>query len=290
LDWITKMNESLDYVEENLAGEVDAAKAGKIANCSAYHFGRVFSYMAGVSLAEYIRRRRLTLAAFDLQQTNAKVLDIALTYGYDSPTSFTRAFQNIHGITPSEAKNPGVKFVAYPRLSFQITVKGVSQMNYRIESHDSFRIVGVRFSTTMENEQSFKDIPTFWPKFWQSDAPKKLLPIMRKDLPGVMGVCAMGEEMDPNGAFDYYIAVGSDAPVPEGCSEFTVPASTYAIFDCVGPLPNALQDTMRRIMTEWLPTSGYEYGSAPDLEVYSDGDTNAADYKSWIWMPVKKKE
>ena len=104
MDWIERLNKAISYLEEHIKEETDYEQAAKIACCSTYHFQRMFTYMAGIPLSEYIRRRRMSLAAADLQRSDAKIMDIALKYGYASPTAFNRAFQNVHGITPSAAK------------------------------------------------------------------------------------------------------------------------------------------------------------------------------------------
>jgi len=92
MDSLKEMNEALNYIEENLDGEVDFKKVARLALCSEYHFQRMFSFLAGVSLSEYIRRRRLTLAAFELNNSNIRIIDLAVKYGYKSADSFTRAF------------------------------------------------------------------------------------------------------------------------------------------------------------------------------------------------------
>lgn len=288
MDWLQKMNSAISYIEANLDNEIDFNRVGVIAGCNAYQFQRVFSYMANTTLSEYIRRRRLTRAAFDLQGSDTKVIDVALRYGYDSPTSFTRAFSALHGITPSEAKKDGTSFVAYPPISFQITIQGVHAMNYRIEVKEGFRVVGSRITTTLENDQAFNDIPEFWGKFGASGGIGQLVQLMNAEPKGVFGLGISESEGSSNNF--YYIAVASTLPVPEGMYEFNVPASTWAIFESTGPLPQAMQDLQRQIYTEWLPTSGYEYNPfAPDMEVYSDGNQQASDYKCWIWLPVVKK-
>lgn len=143
MDSIKKMNEALSFVEENLTDEIDYKEVARLAFCSEYHFQRMFSFLAGVSLSEYVRRRRLTIAAFELIKNDIKIIDIAIKYGYSSPDSFTRAFQNLHGITPSEARNNGHSLKAYPRMTFQLSIKGGSEMNYRIEEKEAFQIVGI---------------------------------------------------------------------------------------------------------------------------------------------------
>lgn len=288
MDWIKNMNAAVQYIETRLTGEIDYQHVARLADCSAYHFQRVFSYMAGVTLAEYIRRRRLTLAAFELQQGLGKVIDIALKYGYDSPTAFARAFSALHGITPSEAKQGGQCFTAYPPLSFQITIKGVAAMNYRIETKESFRVVGYKLETTMENEAGLREIPVFWSEIASTGKVPQVCALMNSEPLGLMGI-SVGDWYGEENRFDYYAAVASTQPVPEGMAEYQIPASQWAIFDCLGPMPTAVQELQRRIVSEWLPGSGYEYGNAPDIELYDDGDNQAADYHCQVWLPIRKK-
>ena len=143
MEWIERLNDAIGYIEEHLTDEIDYEQLGQIACCSSYHFQRMFTYMAGISLSEYIRRRKMTLAAVDLQGKSMKIIDVAGKYGYNSPTAFNRAFQSVHGIAPSAVKNGGVSVKSFPPILFKITVKGVEEMNYRIVTKDAFRIVGV---------------------------------------------------------------------------------------------------------------------------------------------------
>lgn len=129
MDSLERMNQALAYIEENLAGEVDFKQVERLALCSEYHFRRMFSYLAGVTISEYIRRRCLTLAAFELLRSDVLVIDVALKYGYGSPDAFTRAFSGLHGITPVEAKNSGQPLKAYPRMTFQLMISGANDMN-----------------------------------------------------------------------------------------------------------------------------------------------------------------
>jgi len=134
MEWLDRLNQSISYIEDKLTGEIDIEKAAKIACCSSFHFQRMFSYIASVSLAEYIRRRRMTLAAFELQNSDIKIIDLAIKYGYDSPTSFSRAFQNVHGVPPSAAKGEGIVLKAHPRMTFLISIKGYEEvLNQKVE-------------------------------------------------------------------------------------------------------------------------------------------------------------
>lgn len=288
MDWLGQLNDALRYIEEHLEGEIDLEQTAKIACCSAFHFQRMFSYMAGVPLAEYIRRRRMTKAAFDLQNTGDKVIDVALKYGYDSPTAFNRAFQSVHGVSPSAARQEGVVLKAYHPISFKISIRGEAEMNYRIEHHNAFRIVGPRMSCpwSPEKQEGFALVPKFWGEQYQKGTIPTLCGIMNGQPIGVLGV-SVGN-WQTAGSFDYFIAVASDRPIPEGMVEYEVPACAWAIFECKGPMPHSIQSMQQRIMTEWLPNSGYQYADAPDIEQYTEGDQSSEDYVCYIWLPVKK--
>lgn len=291
MDWLKRINEAIAYIETHLDGEIDYAAIAQIACCSPYHFQRMFSYMAEVPLSEYIRRRRLTRAAADLQNGVEKVIDVALRYGYDSPTAFTRAFQNQHGITPHAAREKGVTIKAYSPISFQVSIKGATVMNYKLEEKEAFRIVGPKLSTTMENEACYKDIPAFWNEVAAGGKIEQLGAMIDQPPFGMMGVSACGDTpiTSTSTRFDYYIAAPTSQAVPQGMTEYMVPAATWAVFECIGPMPGSIQELQRRVATEWLPTSGYEYGNAPDIEVYYDKDGTKPDTRSEVWIPVVKK-
>ena len=286
MEWLERLNQSLDYIEENLSGTVSYERAAQIACCSVFHYQRMFSYIAGIPLGEYVRRRRMTEAAFELQTNGMKVIDAALKYGYESPTSFNRAFQSVHGVSPASARTEGIILKAYPRISFKISIKGDAEMNYKIETKNAFRIVGAKEHFLMDVEESFAKVPLFWQKAVQAGIIPILCGINDKPPFGIAGVstCMNGK------IFDYYIAAASDKPAPEGMEEYEVPACTWAIFDCVGPMPKAIQDLQTRIVSEWLPVSGYEYADAPDIEVYPEGDQTSDGYKCEVWLPVAKKK
>jgi AraC family transcriptional regulator len=286
MDLLDKMNDALDYVEENLKGEIDLEEAARRACCSYFNFQRMFSFIADVSLADYIRKRRLTMAAMDLLGTDVKIIDVALQYGYESPVSFARAFAAVHDVNPSEIRKRGVKMKAYPRITFEISIKGVKAMNYRIEDKGQFRLVGYKERIGMDNGENFRRVPEFWTEIMQSGQCDKMKTYNDNDKLVCLGVCAN----EDNIGFDYYIATGSDKKIPADMSELVVPAATYVIFTCVGQLPESQQNVWKRIFTEWFPASNYDIGDGPQMEWYSDGDSSADDYVSEIWIPVRKKK
>lgn len=282
MEWIERLNEAMNYIEEHLKEEIDYNQLAKIACCSTYHFQRMFTYMAGVPLSEYIRRRRMSLAAVDLQGGDEKIIDVAGKYGYNSPTAFNRAFQNIHGIAPSAVKNEGISIKSFPAITFQITVKGVEEMNYRIEKKEAFRIIGVSQPLDNEIENNFAVVPKMWQNATIDGTIQKLAGLMDGQPMGLLGVSACNDTEQ----WRYFIAVSSTKEVAE-FEEYIVPAATWAIFSGTGA-SQTIQELEQRIVTEWLPASGYEYANAPDIEVYINPDPENAQYE--VWIPVTKKQ
>ncbi len=285
MEWVARLNEALTYIEEHLEGEIDTDRLARIACCSTFHFIRMFSYVAGLPLSEYIRRRRMTLAASELQSGEAKVLDIALRYGYESPTAFTRAFHSIHGMSPMKAQQQGKSLKAYPKMVFALSITGGSEMNYKIENWPSFTIVGVKERFTSDQELNFVKVPKFWQQTIEQGKIPQILGLLDTAPNGLLGLCTCMEGKD----FDYYIAVPSTKAPLAGMVSYEVPACTWAIFDCRGAMPDAIQTLQKRIITEWLPASGYEYADAPDIEVYFEGDQRSPDYHCEVWIPIVKK-
>lgn len=153
MEWMERLNEAIAYMEEHMQEEISFEEVAKIACTSSYNFQRMFSYMTGISLSEYIRRRRMSLAAEELQQGTDKIIDIALRYQYASPTAFNRAFRSVHGIAPSQVRNAQAAVKLYPPLHFQLSIAGSRELNYRIVKKDAFRVVGVCHELEKELER-----------------------------------------------------------------------------------------------------------------------------------------
>jgi AraC family transcriptional regulator len=280
MNWLDGFNQVIEYIEKNLEGEIDYEKIAALFGYSVYHVQRIFAMIAGVPLSEYIRNRRLSKAAAELQGGEDKVIDVAVKYGYSSPNSFNRAFKALHGISPSDVKNDGVSIKAYPPLFFELTVRGAQAMDYRIEKRNAFRIVGAKLRTTMGNGECYRSTPEFWHNLMKDGRQNDIIALMNREPAGLLGVSSYSTDFSTS-EFDYYIACASDKPVPDGMAEFTVPASTWAIFTCADKNPDAVQKLEKRIVMEWLPTSGYQFAKAPDMELYSD--------EAWeVWIPVTK--
>lgn len=282
MDWVERLNQSMNYIEEHLTDEIDYSRLGQIACCSSYHYQRMFTYMAGITLSEYIRRRKMSLAAVDLQSGTERVIDIAVKYGYSSPTAFNRAFQSFHGIAPSAVKTEGVSVKSFSPIVFKIAVKGACEMDYRIETKEAFRIVGISAPLDKEIEKNFAVVPKMWQDAVEKGTIQKLAAIMNAPPTGLLGVSLCSDEEQ----WKYFIAVSSTKE-SDGFEEYTVPASAWAIFSGTGT-NQSIQELEQRIVTEWLPTSGYEYANAPDIEVYLNPDPQNAKYE--VWIPVMKKK
>ncbi|MDR2888423.1 MAG: AraC family transcriptional regulator [Lachnospiraceae bacterium] len=298
MKWLEQFNDALTYMEDNLDGEISYEEAARRAGSSVYHFQRMFSYLTGVPLSEYLRRRRMTKAAFDLQQ-GSKVLEVALRYGYESPTAFNRAFQAVHGSAPSAAYKSDTVLKSFSRIGFQFSIKGEEEMEYRIVKKESFRVVGVREPIQIapltsksgmgkdfdpaDVAESFKRVPLFWQESGQNGKLAQVCGLIEKEPLGLLGISDCTEE---GGSSYYYIAAATDRAVPEGMYECVVPACTWAVFSGAG-LPSSIADLQKRIFAEWLPASGYEWDNAPDIEVYLDDNPEYMKYE--VWLPVVSK-
>lgn len=286
MEWIKSLNQSIEYIEEHLTEEIDLDQLAKIACCSSFHYQRMFAYMAGVPLSEYVRRRRMSLAAVDLAGGDKKIIDVALKYGYTSPTAFNRAFQAIHGIAPSLVKSEGAAVKSFPPLAFSVIVKGAEPLDYRIEKKDAFRIIGISQPLHKEIERNFEIVPNMWQTAVMNGTLQNLAQkiTVQDGLPaGLLGVSVCNDQEQ----WKYYIAVAVNSDQDsDGFASCTVPAATWAIFPGSGT-NISMQELERRVVTEWLPTSGYEYADAPDVEVYLNPDPANAVYE--VWIPVQKK-
>ena len=222
----------------------------------------------------------MSLAAVDLRSGEERILAVAEKYGYRSPTAFNRAFQAFHGIAPSSVRDEGVAIKSFSPIVFRIAIKGAAEMNYRIETKEAFRIVGVSAPLQRELENNFMIVPKMWGDAAADGTIQKLAAMMDTPVKGLLGVSVCNDEED----WKYFIAVASTKE-NSGFDEYTVPASTWAVFPGSGT-NQSVQELEQRIVTEWLPASGYEYANAPDIEVYLNPDPQNAQYE--VWIPVKR--
>ncbi|RPK10903.1 AraC family transcriptional regulator [Priestia endophytica] len=289
MNLLKNMNGALQYIEENLTNDVDFREVARLAFCSEYHFKRMFSFLAGITLSEYIRRRRLTLAAFELKNSNLKVIDVAIKYRYNSPDSFSRAFQNLHGITPSEAKKNGHSLKAYPRMTFELSIKGGNEMNYRIEEKEAFCIVGIKERVPIIFHGVNPHIAAMWESL-NDETINKLKKLSNVKPLGLLSASVNFSEgrMEEKGELDHYIGVATTKECPDDLVHLKVPALTWAVFEAVGPFPDTLQDVWGRIYSEWFPSSNYEQVEGPEILWNEHKEVTSPTFKSEIWIPVLK--
>jgi len=302
MDWIERLNQAIVYLEERMTEEIDYVQVAKIASCSSYHFQRMFSYIAGVPLSDYIRRRKMTLAAIDLQSGDEKIIDVALKYGYASPTAFNRAFQSIHGIAPSRTKEEGVLLKSYPIISFKLTAKGVEEMEFKIEKKDAIRMLGVSTPLSSDATKAYEEAEALWLKVLfeldangeaiaQGNLCNELNAACNSEFSGYNGFFGIEIEHDEGG--EYVIAVASSSPESGSLKEYIIPAHTWAVFPGKNFFAGEYADAdsaiklEERIYTEWLPTSGYEIADRLDLHFnFATDDLENVPFEQWL--PVRK--
>lgn len=291
MDWISSLQNAIDYIEDNLCGELDYVRIAREAYSSSFHFQRIFNMLCGHTLGEYIRNRRLTLAAKELSGSDSKVIDVALKYGYDTPESFSRAFTRFHGVTPSQAKANRAQLKSFSRLSVKLILEGGTTMTYRIEQRDAIPMLTKKKRFDKGGEINPKEIRQFWESCKTDGTVPVLCRNLRKD---VFGDAIVGVSLDncSSSDFDYAVGVACQEDCREaGLSMEILPASIWAIFECVGPMPDAFQKLWKDIYTEFFPTSQYQPAPVGGiaLEVYPGDNVTAEDYTCEIWISVVKK-
>lgn len=280
MEWLQSLNHAIDYMEEHLTDNITCEDVAENIYISNFHFQRTFNLLTGLTVGEYIRNRRLSLAGNDLLKGEVKVIDVALKYCYETPESFAKAFSRFHGITPNQAKKEGAVLKSFNRLVIKIKLEGGSTMDYRIVKKEAIMVVAKTRLFSVENSQV--EIPRFWSEYFETGLANKVC--------GMMGICSQTKE--DRKTFKY--AIGCEGQytkvIPEGFEVIKIPSYTWAIFTCVGSMPKSIQNMWEKIYSEWLPQSDYELISDYDIEYYTDGDNSKEDYVSEIWIPVKEKK
>ena len=303
MDWIIGIQHAIDYIEDNLTETIDYEEVAKQCYSSSYHFQRVFSILCGFTLGEYIRNRRLTLAGRELATTNAKVIDVAMKYGYESPDSFAKAFQKFHGILPSQARSNGSNLKSFSRLVLKFSLEGGTTMNYRIETKPAFTLLGYkkRFSGTPYDEARQQQEGNF---FKTTRAHQWMLKGISNDK--MSDYCVLSN-FDDDG-YDFYISVttddyerdnlynskvtGIDFMDKFGFEEIIIPERTYLVFETEKtkmPIPEYFE-IRKQIAAEWISNDEYQITNAPELAVYHWGIVGGFNGRTIeIMIPVEKK-
>ena len=303
MDWIIGLQKAIDYIEENLTETIDYEMVATQSFSSSYHFQRVFSILCGFTVGEYIRNRRLSLAGTELATTDAKVIDVALKYGYESPDSFAKAFQKFHGILPSQARNGGTNLKSFSRLVLKFSLEGGTIMNYRIETKPEQTLLGYkrRFAGTPYDEARYEQEKNF---FTTTRAHQWMLKGMATDK--LSDYCVLKNLNDEG--YDFYIAVKTDSWERENLynsevtgidfmdafhfEEIVIPERTYAVFETGKqrmPIPEYFE-LRKQIAVQWLANEEYQMVDAPELAVYHWGIVGGyTDRTIEIWIPIEKK-
>lgn len=283
MEWNEKLQRIVDYIENHLQKKeepIDIEEIASIAGCSFGFFQKVFSYMNGISFAEYIRFRKLTLAGYDLKSTDIKIVDLSYKYGYESPTSFTKAFQQFHGVSPKQARENDVELQVYPKMNLIDKQKYI----WRLESKKSFRLIGKSIKISCANNTPYKEILKFW-----SDIQKDgtFLQLISMDEGNPMGMFGMFGKYDKYyNEIEYSVMVISNQELPKGFVEYIIPEVTWAIFDCRGAMPQAIQSGWKFLNEEWIVNYPFKHAKCPEFEWYSNGDVYDHNYLSQIWIPI----
>lgn len=273
------MNEALNYIEENLDRHIDLKEVAKRGYSSEYHFKRLFSLLSGITISEYIRRRRLTVAALELKDSRVKVIDVAMKYGYQSPDAFSRAFQSFHGVIPTLARNPEQSLKAYPRMAFQLTIQGGVEMKYRIVEKEPFKVVGVKYSVEMVDEilsPTYEDLIA-------AISDDKMNELESMSDYGIVHVSVnYSENAEGKATFDQYIGAVTTKEATDEYSTLEIPSFLWVIFEVDGDWQQ-VENHWQRIYSEWLPSSSYGLAEGPEM-------LTSKEQKSEIWIPIKKKD
>lgn len=299
MEWLTAIRKSVDYIEEHLKDDISAQDVSEQVFLSSIHLQKGFQIMTGYSVSEYIRNRRLYLAALELRESNKKVLDVALDYGYETAESFTKAFTRFHGFAPKAVKQ-GECIRTFLPITIKVDIQGGDKMDYKIRNLFGFKVIG--FGKTFTFEEAYREIPKYWDEICEKYAANVYAgnppanafeKAIADNCIGEYGVCIDDESIAGEGKFLYLIAGKyAGGEVPEGMQLYEFPQGEWAVFDCVGAIPEALQSLNTRIFKEWLPGNpDYEIRGNANVEWYDcmNGEKTDPDYHSAIWIPVKRK-
>ena len=295
MEWTEALQQAIDYMEAHLMEEINYEDVAKHVHTSGYEFHRAFSFLTGMTANAYIRNRRLSLAGRELMETDARITDLAMKYGYETPESFTKAFTRFHGIAPRAARDAAAKLTLFNPLVIKLTVEGGKSMDYRIVQTKDLKFIALvrSFSNEIINDDDNHEIPDFWA---ECSANSLLGPIWmlrpdgKRDLYGLCTPTKEGAE-----TFDYGIGIIVDEDTAKfdpaemektGFRIWDVKAGTYVVFDCIGDNGDCIRDMWEKFYKEFLPQMGYESVDETDYELYFDGGKGVF---CELWIPVKKK-
>jgi AraC family transcriptional regulator len=276
MEWIERMNAVIDYMENHLEEDISKNEVSRIAACPYNVFQRSFVQVSGITLTEYLRRRRLTAAAADLQKDREKVIDIALRYGYESPDAFRVAFKRLHGIGPNEARRKNAQLKFFSRMQFTLAIQGIQEMEFRNIEKDAFNVAGIRRTTTQGGGT--------WAIVKADGSLKKMEQAAGKEFVS-LGLCF---GFDDEGNNDYMCGYQCRGEIPPEFENYACPKSHWLVFEARGTISaNVLGNTWKRIYSEFLPHSQYQQIDLPTIERYLEWDINTDNCRVEIMIPVE---
>ena len=294
MEWLNSLQDSIEYIEKNITNDLEIEDIAKYVGISAFYLQRSFQIVTGYSLGEYIRNRKLYLAAAELSRSNLKIIDVAYKYGYETPEAFSKAFTRFHGATPSNVKK-GSKYKSFQKIFFKITIEQGEEMDYKITPMFPIKLIG--FEKEFNFETSYQEIPKYWDEICEKHC-KRIYAGLDPETPEEKAIVdnCIGEYalcLDGNYKTFKYMIAGryTGGEIPKGMKLVELERGDWAVFDCYGPNPKTLQETNTKIFNEWIPNNKeYEVRENYNIEWYDcTTDMDDPKYHSAIWIPVRKK-
>lgn len=279
MDWIKQLNGVVEYIEDNLTAEISNDRIAELAGCSSYNFQRVFSYVAQITLSDYIRGRKLTLASQNLVSCDEKILDLAIKYGYSSQESFTRAFKSFHGVSPSEVRGNAVTLRTLPKVILEPTAQSFDVINYKIIEVPSFTVLGIK--NRIKTSQAFDTVPELWGKANQNGNLERLIGLLSPGFPaGILGI-ASGGGWGSETYLDYIIGVRTDPDAFEsGFEKFDYSAAKWVVVEANGDTGVAIAKAYEDFYGKWLPATRHQLADLPVIECYFP------DNQQELWVAI----
>ncbi|MFN7253424.1 MAG: effector binding domain-containing protein [Anaerobacillus sp.] len=300
MDYAQLIQKTIDFIDDHITEKISVDDLAKIAGFSTYHFYRVFHSFMNVSVMEYVTRRKLQYALYDLNR-GKKVIDIATEYGFETHAGFTKAFKKCFGYPPNlyRIHTP----VNLPQRMYVQKIKqnktGGIIMQPKILKKDAFKVVGYKFNTTLRNNAHTRDIPSFWHECGVegNNYESRLYDSQHPPRHGEYGICVNTNVDTDEFSYIFGVEVTSFDKATEEMYQLEVPAATYAVFTTPAVedtnFVESIQGTWKYILEEWFPGSGYEIDDDKlDFEFY-DERCHPWEYEKMcmeIYVPVKLKK
>ena len=276
---IQSFNGTMAYIERTIETGCDEAEIARISGYSYPLFSRIFSILVGYPLNEYLRFRKLSRAAADLRNTDAKIIDIALAYGYESPDSFAAAFKKFHGVSPSAVRN-GKEFKSFAPIKLSLTVNGGQTMEVKIEKKSGFTLAGIQVDADLTS-----DFPKVWNSLFEKASHEELAKLGNGRSFGICSEVKDGKTFTYAAAYDCRDA---QKATELGLSVIHIPEAEYAVVQLKGSVPNCIHQGWKYVMETFFPEQGYCHAGTPDIEAYSEGDMYSKNYMMELWVPIVK--